>query len=126
MPSNNRVSNIETKLIYLFGKEETKIDLIIGKKYAELFGELPNQNRNIIKDCKMKKKLISLFGVVRKPVKIIKKKNPKNLKHKLKIDWNIFLAWKTQKKIDWLQRKFFIYLASNKILIITYFSITLL
>ena len=74
MPSNNRVSNIETKLIYLFGKEETKIDLIIGKKYAELFGELPNQNRNIIKECKMKKKLISLFGVVRKPVKIIKKK----------------------------------------------------
>ena len=74
MPSSKRVSNIETKLIYLFGKEETKIDLIIGKKYAELFGELPNQNRNIIKDCKMKKKLISLFGVVRKPVKIIKKK----------------------------------------------------
>ena len=84
MPSNNRVSNIETKLIYLFGKEETKIDLIIGKKYAELFGELPNQNRNIIKDCKMKKKLISLFGVVRKPVKIIKKKKSKKLEAQIK------------------------------------------
>ena len=74
MPSNSRVSNIESKLIYLFGEEDSKIDLIIGKKYAELFGDLPNQNRNIIRDCKMKKKLISLFGVVRKPVKIIKKK----------------------------------------------------
>ena len=56
MPSSNRVSNIESKLIYLFGQENTKKDLIIGKKYAELFGNLPNQNRNIIRDCKMKKK----------------------------------------------------------------------
>jgi len=42
MPSNSRVSNIESKHIYLFGEEDTKIDLRIGKKYAELFGDLPN------------------------------------------------------------------------------------
>ena len=74
MPSNSRVSKIESKLIYLFGEENSKRNLIIAKKYAELFGDLPNQNKNIIRDSKTKKKLISLFGEVRKPVKKIIKK----------------------------------------------------
>ena len=100
MAPNKKVSKTESKLIHLFGEENTKTDLIIGKKYAELFGDLPNHNRNIMRDIKMKKKLTFLFGVVRKPVKVIKKKRiQKNFKHKLKKGWSIFLAVKTQKRI---------------------------
>ena len=74
MAPNKKICKTEKKLIHLFGEENTKKDLILGRRYAELFGDLSNHNRNIIRDIQMKKKLIFLFGVVKKPVKVIKKK----------------------------------------------------
>ena len=74
MAPNKKIYKTEKKLIHLFGEENTKKDMILGRRYAELFGDLSNHNRNIIRDIQMKKKLIFLFGVVKKPVKVIKKK----------------------------------------------------
>ena len=84
MAPNKKICKTEKKLIHLFGEENTKKDLILGRRYAELFGDLSNHNRNIIRDIQMKKKLIFLFGVVKKPVKVIKKKNSKKLQARIK------------------------------------------
>ena len=85
MPSHPRESKIESRLNELFGHETSLKDLKISKKFVELFGDAPNPNKNLIRDIKKKKKLILLFGEVPKPVKKIKKrKNSKKFQAQIK------------------------------------------
>ena len=82
----SNMTAIEAKLIYCFGEENTKRDLRIGKRFEELFGDLRNKNRNLIRNGKIRRKLMSLFGEkLRKPIKIInKKKKTKKLQDRIK------------------------------------------
>ena len=94
LPSKPQVdfnmSGLEAKLIYCFGEENSKKDLRIAKKIEELFGDLPNRNQNLIRDGRIRRKLISMFGEevrnpTRKPIKIIKKrKKSKKLQVRIK------------------------------------------
>ena len=85
MPSHIRESKIEARLNELFGHETSIKDLKISKKFVELFGDAPNPNKNLIRDIKKKKKLILLFGELPKPVKKIKKrKNSKKIQAQIK------------------------------------------
>ena len=64
MPSHMRESKIEAKLNELFGHENSLKDLIIANKFAELFGDSRTQNKTLIRDAKINKKIILLFGEV--------------------------------------------------------------
>ena len=87
MPSHMRNSKIEAKLDHLFGEETTLKDIILADKFAKLFGDEKSANKTIIRQVRMEKKLIKLFGAVpttTKKLKLKKKKNQRNYKPKLR------------------------------------------
>ena len=86
MPSHMRNSKIEAKLDHLFGEETTLKDIILADKFAKLFGDENSPNKTIIRQVRMEKKLIKLFGAVPTTTKKLKlkKKNQRNYKPKLR------------------------------------------
>ena len=84
MPSHMRNSKIEAKLDHLFGEETTLKDIILADKFAKLFGDENSPNKTIIRQVRMEKKLIKLFGAVLTTTKKLKlkKKNQRNYKPK--------------------------------------------
>ena len=86
MPSHMRNSKIEAKLDHLFGEETTLKDIILADKFAKLFGDENSANKTIIRQVRMEKKLIKLFGAVPTTTKKLKlkKKNQRNYKPKLR------------------------------------------
>ena len=86
MPSHRRISKIEAKLDHLFGEETTLKDIILADKFAKLFGDENSANKTIIRQVRMEKKLIKLFGAVPTTTKKLKlkKKNQRNYKPKLR------------------------------------------
>ena len=81
-----RNSKIEAKLDHLFGEETTLKDIILADKFAKLFGDENSPNKTIIRQVRMEKKLIKLFGAVPTTTKKLKlkKKNQRNYKPKLR------------------------------------------
>ena len=81
-----RNSKIEAKLDHLFGEETTLKDIILADKFAKLFGDENTPNKTIIRQVRMEKKLIKLFGAVPTTTKKLKlkKKNQRNYKPKLR------------------------------------------
>ena len=81
-----RNSKIEAKLDHLFGEETTLKDIILADKFAKLFGDENSANKTIIRQVRMEKKLIKLFGAVPTTTKKLKlkKKNQRNYKPKLR------------------------------------------
>ena len=86
MPSHRRISKIEAKLDHLFGEETSLKDIILADKFAKLFGDENSANKTIIRQVRMEKKLIKLFGAVPTTTKKLKlkKKNQRNYKPKLR------------------------------------------
>ena len=86
MPSHMRNSKIEAKLDHLFGEETTLKDIILADKFAKLFGDEKSANKTIIRQVRMEKKLLKLFGAVPTTTKKLKlkKKNQRNYKPKLR------------------------------------------
>ena len=86
MPSHRRISKIEAKLDNLFGEETSLKDIILADKFAKLFGDEKTPNKTIIRNVRMEKKLIKLFGAVPTTTKKLKlkKKNQRNYKPKLR------------------------------------------
>ena len=81
-----RNSKIEAKLDHLFGEETTLKDIILADKFAKLFGDENSANKTIIRQVRMEKKLLKLFGAVPTTTKKLKlkKKNQRNYKPKLR------------------------------------------
>ena len=85
MPSHPRESKIESRLNELFGHETSLKDLKISKKFVELFGDAPNPNKNLIRD--IKKRRNSSYCLEKYPSlsrKLKKGRIQKNSKLKLK------------------------------------------
>ena len=101
------MSAIEDKLIYCFGEENTKTDIRLGKRFEELFGDLPNQNQNLIRNGKIRRKLIFLFGEeLRKPIKIIKKrKKSKKLQVRIKKRFDYLFGFENTKRDKGVAKK---------------------
>ena len=62
MPSHNRITKRQKKLIDLFGPENLKKDRVIEKKFAILFGDCRNKERTFLRDVRIKRKYRLLFG----------------------------------------------------------------
>ena len=62
MPSHNRITKRQKKLIDLFGPENLKKDRVIEKKFAILFGDCRTKERTFLRDVKIKRKYSLLFG----------------------------------------------------------------
>merc|ERR1711951_146379 len=62
MPSHNRITKPQKKLIDLFGLENLKKDRVIEKKFAILFGDCRTKERTFLRDVKIKRKYSLLFG----------------------------------------------------------------
>ena len=72
-----RNSKIEAKLDHLFGEETTLKDIILADKFAKLFGDEKSANKTIIRQVRMEKKLLKLFGAVPTTTKKLKLKKKK-------------------------------------------------
>merc|ERR1711951_139981 len=62
MPSHNRITKRQKKLIDLFGPENLKKDRVIEKKFAILFGDCRNKERTFLRGVRIKRKYRLLFG----------------------------------------------------------------
>ena len=62
MPSHNRITKRQKKLMDLFGLENLKKDRVIEKKFAILFGDCRTKERTFLRDVKIKRKYSLLFG----------------------------------------------------------------
>ena len=89
MPSHRRISKIEAKLDHLFGEETSLKDIILADKFAKLFGDENTPNKTIIRQVRMEKKLIKLFGAVPTTTKKLKLKKKKSKKLQAKIKMRI-------------------------------------
>ena len=89
MPSHRRISKIEAKLDHLFGEETSLKDIILADKFEKLFGDEKTPNKTIIRNVRMEKKLIKLFGAVPRTTKKLKLKKKKSKKLQAKIKMRI-------------------------------------
>ena len=106
MPSHNRITKRQKKLIDLFGPENLKKDRVIEKKFAILFGDCRTKERTFLRDVKIKRKYSLLFGEYQEHNNSVKNsriiKNRKKIDKKLKFrkEWRIYLVVKIPRKIS--------------------------
>ena len=91
MPSHNRITKRQKKLIDLFGPENLKKDRVIEKKFAILFGDCRTKERTFLRDVRIKRKYSLLFGEYQEHNNSVK--NSRIIKNRKKKD-------KIQRKIE--------------------------